>query len=196
MKADIRDFIGVFDDVVSKEYCKDVVNYFEYVKNASLTSTRQQDEGVPRLKKDDSTYFFQDEMIKEYQLQNTHILREANFGITDCINAYFAKYDALESVHYGMYSYRLQKTEIGGGYHVWHNEKGNLENQHRLLAVIIYLNDVDEGGETEFLYYPRRVQPKAGRVLLCPGEFTHTHRGNPPISNEKYIITTWISIVK
>lgn len=196
MKTDIRDFIGVFDDVVRPEFCRDVVDYFKYMQDASLTFSRQQDEGVEKLKKEDETYFFQDEMVDSYRLQNTHILREANVAFSTAINHYFNEYDALHSSNYGVYSYRLQKTKIGGGYHVWHHEKGMIENQHRFLAMILYLNDVDEGGETEFLYYPRRVQAKAGRILICPADFTHTHRGNPPISNDKFVITTWASHTK
>ena len=65
---------------------------------------------------------------------------------------------------------------------------------NRVGTVIVYLNDVDEGGETEFLYYPRRVKPQAGRVLLFPASFTHSHRGNPPLSNTKYIMTGWVEL--
>ncbi len=196
MKIDIKDFVGVFDDVVSKEFCNDVIQYFQYVQDASITANRQVSEGVEKFKKEDETYFFQDEMVKEFQLHNTNILREANRAFSDCINAYFNYYDILHSTNYGVYSYRLQKTGIGGGYHVWHHERGNVENQHRFLAIILYLNDVDEGGETEFHYIPRRIQAKTGRILICPADFTHTHRGNPPLSNDKYIITTWASYVK
>mgnify|MGYP003351836575 CR=1 FL=1 len=56
---------------------------------------------------------------------------------------------------------------------------------------LMYLNDVEEGGETEFLYYPKRIKPKKGTLIMWPAGFTHTHRGNPPISNEKYIVATW-----
>lgn len=196
MKAEIKDFIGVFDDAVSEGFCNDVIKYFEYVQQASLVVNRQQSEGVNKFKKNDETYFFQDELVKEYQLHNTNILNEANIAFSNCLNAYFNEYDVLQSTNYGVYSYRLQKTKVGGGYHVWHHERGDLENQHRFLAFILYLNDVEDGGETEFHYYPRRVQAKTGRVLVCPADFTHTHRGNPPLSNDKYIITTWASYTK
>ena len=57
---------------------------------------------------------------------------------------------------------------------------------------MIYLNDVEEGGETEFLYQSIRVAPKAGTLLIWPAGFTHTHRGNPPLSGDKYIATGWV----
>jgi hypothetical protein len=60
----------------------------------------------------------------------------------------------------------------------------------------MYLNDVEEGGETEFHYIPKRVTAKKGRILMFPAEFTHTHRGNAPLSNDKYVIATWASITK
>ena len=59
---------------------------------------------------------------------------------------------------------------------------------------ILYLNDVEEGGETEFLYYPKRIKPKQGTIILFPGSMTHTHRGNQTLSNEKYIITGWVEL--
>ena len=65
-------------------------------------------------------------------------------------------------------------------------------SRDRVLAWMLYLNDVDEGGETEFLYQHVRFKPKRGDFLVWPGGFTHTHRGNPPISNDKYICTGWV----
>jgi hypothetical protein len=62
----------------------------------------------------------------------------------------------------------------------------------RVLVFTLYLNDVEEGGETEFLYLSKRVQPKTGRMVIWPAGFTHTHRGNPPLKGDKYIITGWV----
>ena len=55
---------------------------------------------------------------------------------------------------------------------------------------MIYLNDVEEGGETEFLYQKRKFKPEKGTVMVWPGAYTHLHRGNPPMS-DKYIATGW-----
>jgi hypothetical protein len=64
-----------------------------------------------------------------------------------------------------------------------------------MMQAILYLNDVEEGGETEFLYFSKRVKPKQGTLLLFPASFTHTHRGNPPLSGTKYIMNTWLEYV-
>jgi hypothetical protein len=33
-----------------------------------------------------------------------------------------------------------------------------------------------------------------GTVLIWPASFTHTHRGNPPYSQNKYTITSWFNL--
>jgi hypothetical protein len=58
-----------------------------------------------------------------------------------------------------------------------------------------YLNDVDEAGETEFLYQEIKFKPKKGLTLIWPADWTHTHRGIPSLSEEKYIITGWFNFV-
>ena len=66
---------------------------------------------------------------------------------------------------------------------------------NRIMAWMIYLNDVEDGGETEFLYQSMRVKPKQGTLVLWPAHFTHMHRGNPPLSGEKYIMTSWLEFI-
>jgi len=100
------------------------------------------------------------------------------------------------------YMFRLgdinaQKYDVGeGGYPYWHSEiypqQNSTEALHRNLLFMFYLNDVDEGGETEFFYQDLKIKPQAGTMVIAPAGFTHTHRGNVPISNDKYILTSWV----
>lgn len=90
-----------------------------------------------------------------------------------------------------------QKYDQGqGGYPYWHSEvypqAGNNDALHRILLFMFYLNDVDEGGETEFFYQNVAIKPKQGSMVIAPAYFTHTHRGNIPVSNDKYILTSWV----
>jgi hypothetical protein len=90
---------------------------------------------------------------------------------------------------------KLQKTLPGQGYHSWHSEDASKTYVKRLFAFSIYLNDVKEGGETEFLYLSKRIKAVKGRLSFFPVSFEYTHRGNPPISNEKYILTGWVEFI-
>lgn len=89
---------------------------------------------------------------------------------------------------------KIQRTKLKGGYHSWHTEHcSGIDSHTTLFAYTLYLNDVHEGGETEFLYQGMRMNPVKNRFVVWPAGFTHMHRGNPPLSNEKIIITGWIS---
>lgn len=93
----------------------------------------------------------------------------------------------------------LQKYNKGsGGYHHWHSEHFPSPRDptnpalHRVLLWMYYLNDVSEGGGTSFYYQDKTIAPKQGTLVIAPASFTHTHRGEVPISNDKYILTSWI----
>ncbi len=83
-----------------------------------------------------------------------------------------------------------------GNYKYWHSEifpqLGQNDALHRVLLFIIYLNDVEEGGETDFYYQQQSIKPKAGSMIIAPCGFTHTHRGNIPLSSDKYVLTSWL----
>ena len=44
----------------------------------------------------------------------------------------------------------IQKTRPHQGYHAWHCECADLCTSSRVMAYTLYLNSVEEGGETEF----------------------------------------------
>jgi len=83
-----------------------------------------------------------------------------------------------------------------GGYPYWHCEHyprdAQCEALHRVLLWTLYLNDGFAGGETEFFFQRRGIQPQTGTLLIAPAAFTHTHRGNRPRGGDKYIATSWV----
>lgn len=89
-------------------------------------------------------------------------------------------------------------TKGQGGYHHWHSEHyphpsdTGQRSLHRVLLWLIYLNDVEEGGETEFFYQQAKVRPTQGSIVLAPCGFTHTHRGSVPVSSDKYVLASWV----
>ena len=59
-------------------------------------------------------------------------------------------------------------------------------------VITLYLNDVKEGGETEFYHQNLKVPPTQGSLVIFPAYFTHLHKGHVPISNDKYILNLWL----
>ena len=91
------------------------------------------------------------------------------------------------------YGYQLQKYLKEQQYYKWHQDgglKGGGLHEHRIITFLWYLNDVEEGGETYFFH--TKIKPKKGTLLLFPACWNYNHKGETPISNDKYIITGWV----
>jgi hypothetical protein len=87
----------------------------------------------------------------------------------------------------------MQRYYPGQGFHNWHYERTSHIHPSgaRALVYMTYLNDVNDGGETEFMYQNIKIVPRKGLTLLWPVDWTHTHRGITSPSQTKYIVTGW-----
>jgi len=121
---------------------------------------------------------FEENKLLTYDREKLHEVDHKSINVTH-------SYDLLS------YSLKLKKIPAGGGFHAWHFENGGISYCNRAFVIQLYLNSDFEGGETEFLYQNRREEAKQGDVLIFPADFTHSHRGNPPINGVKYLITSW-----
>lgn len=181
-------FIGVFPNLVDKKVCQDIIDNFELLDSKGLTRSRQQIDQVNTHHKDDKA-LFTDTFITAFKKESTDPVIQ---GLNNSIQTYCQKFSCiLNDSDVGVYDTKVQRTIPTGGYHVWHHEHAPKDCMRRVLAYILYLNDVEEGGETEFLYLSKRIKPEAGTLIIFPSAFTHAHRGNPPLSGTKYIITGW-----
>ena len=89
--------------------------------------------------------------------------------------------------------FNLQKYYPGDSYSPTHIEEGGPREGkiQRILAFTTYLNDIEVGGETEFIYQGIKVKPKKGLTIIWPAGWTHPHHGLPAPEETKYIATGW-----
>jgi len=105
--------------------------------------------------------------------------------LTQNKSLYFVKMLELPLI----YKYLAQDTTLN--YFSPHSDCWSMDSASRQLSIIIYLNDVEEGGETVFPALDLKVKPKKGRILMFPSSLQYIHEGLPPISDDKYIIVCW-----
>lgn len=193
MNIEHDQFIGIYKDAFSKDYCDAVIKYFEKMQESGYALNRQDYDRVPKFAKDDAALFSTNDTFISLS-ENTVLMRQFNEVLWNtCYKEYSDRYWILkEFTQHGSYAFKIQKTEPGQGYHVWHCESSARSCSNRILVWNLYLNDVAEGGETEFINQRLRVKPETGKLVIWPAGFTHTHRGNAPLSGTKYIVTGWI----
>ena len=186
----ITNFIAVYDNYITKEECNNAIQLFENETKFNRTVNRSVFEGAKLTQKQDLQFFANANNIDTWWEDVKGL--KLNYEIA--LKHYLDNTGAGD--HYGELSYttfKIQKTLPTEGYHTWHIEHmPGFHYSSRALVFTIYLNDVEEGGETEFLHQSVRVKPKTGRIVIWPAGFPYVHRGNPPLSGEKYILTSWM----
>lgn len=220
----MTDFIGVYDNALSAEFCDDFITMFNQSPHLKQGSTSG---GVDLSKKNSQDLYLSShpeyaQTLEEIQkITAEHLFKYVEEHIfmmigTFGLKVYHPKTGQPVDLTHENYEeigkpqlpvlvqqlFRLgyiqaQKYEVGkGGYPYLHSEVypqlGHNEALHRILLFMFYLNDVEEGGETEFYYQNRKIKPKKGTMVIAPAYFTHTHRGCMPTSNDKYILTSWV----
>ena len=190
----IENFIGVYDNYITPQECEKAIKLYEQQFKFNNTVNRIGFEKASVLKKQDEQFFAESynmdvwweslkSMIVNFDLAFNHYLE--NTGARDAYNVDSFFYTGL----------KIQKTLPTEGYHIWHIEHNKgYEMEPRAFVFSIYLNDVEEGGETEFLHFSKRVKPKTGRIVIWPAGFPYVHRGNSPLSGKKYLLTSWMNL--
>jgi len=190
------DFIDIYENVIPEDLCARLIkhsNWDDSHEGDSSIVSKWRKEGVA----ENGTYQFNRGKLgrEDYQrylkFTDPDLYKECHEIIQEFVKLYVNKYDILQSFDLQSSDVKVQKTPVGGGYHMWHAEAMNGRSCTRQVTFMAYLNDVEEGGTTEFLYQRRTATPKAGSLVLWPAGWTHPHRGNPPYSNDKFIITGW-----
>jgi len=89
--------------------------------------------------------------------------------------------------------FQIQKYRAGSddGFD-WHADVINPATANRVLAMILYLNTVEAGGETEFAAQQLAIKPEQGLLIWFPPSFAYVHRGTTPVSGPKYIVTSFL----
>lgn len=198
-KFEFDQFIGVWDSFVPKPLCDEVIGYFDDVYENQGCYIASKEDPAPTMGQNihRSEDIYGDSLIrKDYAFllnyADGQISQKVNSCLKSCVYHYVEQFPQLKQAALISTDLKIQKTPPGGGYHVWHYENSNMVHAMRDLVWMIYLNDMPDGdGNTEFLYQKKRIQPKAGTVVVWPAGFTHTHKGNTVFAQDKYILTGW-----
>ena len=183
MKA-LADYIRVYDDALPAEFCAKLVAGFEQMAEAQRRNGR----GV-RAGLDDSAWTemnigsFADKaflgfFLAQIEQSLARYNRDVPLGIPVPLRP---KTDRLT-----LKRYRPVVEEFQPHFDAVDDLSG------RYMVFLWYLNTVEQGGETEFCDLGIKVAPRAGRLLMFPPYWMFQHAGRPPVSGDKYILSTYL----
>ena len=180
----VNDFILSLEQFVPKNECDDLIKLFE-------SSPEKMGEGrvgngiidISKKKCVENTYFFnQRTLVNEY--------------LPLAIKKYIEKYMKVDMWPFHIDpGYKVQKYHPTEAYYDLHCENSSPISD-RVLAWMVYLNDVTDDGYTEFPLQEKKFQPRTGDLLIWPAYFTHPHRGITSKTQTKYIVTGWCIFCK
>ena len=159
-----------------------VIDLFEQSKKDTFDNDRKSFtelniEGKEEFKDIKETY------IRVLRQNLQHFMKEVNIE-----NHHFPPIIDMENIRIKKYT--------DNGKDVFKNHVDVLRSQgpssKRFLVFIMYLSDVEEGGETSIPRYNIKCKPKAGRLLMFPPFWTHPHQGEKVIKGTKYQIMTYL----
>ena len=191
----LNNFVEVCDGVLSESQCESIIEKFDNEPNRI-------DAGVCKHQK-----YIQDDLsikCQEFYINNSESWESTSRLLYDTVGKLFTQYVLKHEDFIGRIlkesvqdsGYVISKYEKGQGHFSWHSDTGveatrEFEGNNRILAMIIYLNDVRVGGATEFKW-KTSCSAKTGRALIFPATWEFVHRGQIPQSDDKYIVTTFI----
>lgn len=180
-------FIGAWM-IEDKLICDEMVSFFE--SNPGQQNIGVIGGGVDQTKKKSTDIAIRPKQLDEDQYK---IFKIYISNLISCFGDYKEQWPFLKTINgLEIGTFVVQKYSPGGHFGQLHSERYSTDTQHRMLAFMTYLNDVEEGGETSFPYYGLRVKPEKGKTLIWPAEWTHAHTGELVKNGSKYIVTGWI----
>ena len=112
------------------------------------------------------------------------------FDFSQKLWQYGNEYGKLFNVGFeSMENPQILRYNSGEGFYVPHIDSG--PGNLRIFSLVLYLNDVQEGGETFFNHFDIGISPKEGRMVLFPSNYAYLHEARTPISGDKFVAVTW-----
>ena len=195
----IMDYIYQNNNSLCSELCKEIIEIFENDKNKhdGLTiggiNKKVKDTMDLNIYKTDNKWLEVCNFLETELTYNLKIYSENINKKYKNVNGFDNSYEVLNK-NIEITPFMVQRYIKNEGKYIYHNDF-NIDYKkktYRVLTYLFYLNDVVEGGETEFFGGDIKIIPKAGKLIIFPASWTFPHCGKMPISSNKYIITGWI----
>lgn len=197
-------FIAEYDNAISPSICSDLISHLSE-DFQSLFSPGPTIGGFnPAVKNCMDTSFMDPELYNEEKMAHLHLYQDFQSHITSsiwsCLTNYIQHYSTLWSAP-GVVTtgHRVQRYYKNHGYYrehcdamPWDSMTDKQDGKVRILAIVAYLNTVEDGGGTSFPMHNYTSAAEAGKVVIFPTTWMFPHIGSVPHSSDKWIISSFV----
>lgn len=197
-----KDTIGVFKNAFTEKECNELSKRIDNVTMMGNVLTKIK----AKYNKNIRNCIDYNIMGRNNPVDN-NLTKLVNAKFNHFTEKYLSEFPHNDIYHHGRIVYgstyfplfQIQKyKKMEGHYNAWHVEKESITS-NRMFVYILYLNTVEEGGQTGFLFKERKkdkdffkVKPEVGKLIIHPCSWPYIHKGYMPESSDKYILTTWL----
>jgi hypothetical protein len=181
--VELNDFIHVYDDAIETNVCQYLVSFFENSPELQEKIENERKPNFTQINLTENCKITEDlNTIHNYFIHKTFEYKNKYYEFTN--KNVFPESHAFEQFRIKRY---LPDSNEAFDTHV---DVSDHETSRRFLSFMWYLNDVEVGGETQFK--DLIITPKMGKLVVFPPLWLFPHKGLEPISNPKYIISTYL----
>lgn len=178
MESKLSDLVFLFEDALDKDVCEKLIQKFENNKQSHILINQ------PGVKFNQAILNNLDDASEEFYKVITSISKFSDIYLNKVGKNLFPQSYLYEEIRIKRYEKNSdEQFDI-------HVDVVDHQTSKRFLAYLFYLNDVREGGETIFDF--GHIIPKCGTLLMFPPLWMYPHKGSIPISNNKYIMSSYL----
>lgn len=182
---DLRHYLRCYDDALAPEFCRGLIAQFDAAGGAQVANGA----GVRAGLEDSAWTELNVSRLADAAFKGFFIER-----VSEALARYNADIGLSSPVPWRprLADLRIKRyrAQAGEGFQP-HFDACDAE-AGRYLVLLWYLNDVAVGGQTRFIDLDIDVAPRAGRLLVFPPYWMYMHSALPPVSGDKYILSTYL----
>ena len=179
------EFVHIYENSLYLDICNKLIEIYEN------TISLGKHENIKNNYKPNFTQFNLTENCKindEVNSIHNHVIKKT----LEYRNKYYEYMDSrVFPESHAFEQFRIKKYEPNGeDMFDTHVDVQDYSSARRYLSFFWYLNDVDIGGNTVFNDVV--ISPRSGKLVVFPPLWLFPHRGEPPISGPKYLLSTYL----
>ena len=185
MVTKLEDYIKCYDNMVNDTLCNEIIEAYKQ-------------SGTSYINREQRPTFHELNISKKYKAEDPLWIKPQKIiteTFIDVVNLYMEDLEIARDfpVKYTFEEYRMKRYEAND-YDQFkeHVDVQDYSSARRFVVIFLYLNDVLEGGESNFPRLDLAITPKQGRILVFPTNWQYRHAGLPVKSNDKYIIGSYL----